>query len=341
MVFPYVYESTFEAGTVGEWSSEVDTQSKLNVRHYRTLAKHGARLEVPYRGAYCAHVDLSLGTADAYLQEDTGFDVSLNAGLFVRFMLYVQGLTMASADAFTIFTMQSTGPVDEVSVRIQNISGVINLVCAETGATAVGAGTRQTPLVSNEWHLIELGINLDDGVGNDGTIDFFVDGYQVGTQITGLDQAAIIQARFGAIGIDATTTSGHLLFDQIVADDTRVYGFQRFGQAIDLTKSGHLVLGNGQISAALLRPGAGTDCVLRLWDTDTGDTNTRPLLYELRNVTASVPVSESEYFDHAGYFEKGVYAELTGTTPRAQVVLQQAQGLSVGGIKDFAHRRDL
>ena len=147
MAFPWLFESTFEAGGVTEWTSETDTQNKLNVRHYRYLAKHGARLEVPFKGAYCAHIDLSGGTADAYLQEDTAFDLAADGTLFLRFMFYATGLTMAASDAFTIFTIQSAGPVDEISIRVQNVAGTIQLVCAETGATAIGASTRQTDLI--------------------------------------------------------------------------------------------------------------------------------------------------------------------------------------------------
>ena len=340
MTFPYVADQNFEAGGVTEWTSETDTEAKLNVRHYTTLAQHGARLELPYHGAYCAHVDLSLGTADAYLQEDTAYDLAADGTLHIRFMFYAKGLVMAASDRFTIFTLQSAGPTDEVAVSVINSAGVIQLVAAETGATAVGSG-RVCDLVQGVWHTIELSVNIDAGGGNDGTVNFFVDGSQVGAQITALDQGAIIQARLGAIGIDAGTTAGHLLFDSVVADDTRVFQpTYRFGQTRTLTKSSHVYVGPGQLQSVTLMAGAATDNALICYDTDAANTAARIIVPELRNAQGASDTVTYHVPALAGYFQRGCYVALSGTNPRAQVTARQALN-SVGNMRSFARDRAL
>jgi len=331
MAFPFVSHKNFEAGSVAEWDSETDTESKLNVQHWSWLAGHGARLELPYHGAYAAHIDLSLGTADAYLQEDDDFDLSADGTLYIRLYLYAKGLTMAASDRFTIFALESAAGTNEVALSLYNNAGTIQLVASETGATAIGAGTRQAFFAQDIWHCVELSVNIDAGVGNDGTIDYFLDGYQVGTQITGLDQAAIVHARLGAIGIDAGTTSGHLLFDSLIADDTRVYPVrQRFSEQQMAFKSGHLFLGRGELEQVTLMAGAATDNALILYDTDEANTNdpSNIIVPELRNAQGASDTVVYKVPRGHGWFERGCYAALSGTNPRALVMVRRAtQGI--------------
>lgn len=340
-MFPYVAHMNFEAGGVAEFDSETDTESKLNVRHWSWLAGHGARLELPYHGAYAMHIDLSAGTAAAYLQENDLFDLSADATLHIRFYFYAKGLTMATSDRFNIFALESAADTNEVAVGVINNAGEIQLICSETGATAVGAGSRQTYLEQGVWHCVELSVNIDAGGGNDGTIDFFVDGQQVGAQITALDQGAIVHARFGVTGIDAGTTAGHLLFDSLVADDTRVFPMRsRFGEQQMAMKSGHLFLGRGELEQVTLMAGAATDNALILYDTDEANTNdaSNIIVPELRNaqgasdtVTYNVPKGQ-------GWFERGCYAALSGTNPRALVMARRAtQGIPA--LRTFAPSR--
>lgn len=343
MSFPYIANQNFETGTTGQWDAETDTQSKLNVRHWRDLALHGARLELPFQGAYAAHVDLSLGTADAFLQENDLYDLAADGTLFLRLYFYAKGLVMAANDLFTVFTLQSSGPTDEAIIYLRAISATnIVIGAAENAAAAGGASSRECSLIQGEWHALELGVNIDAGVGNDGTLDFYVDGYQLGTQVTGLDQGAIVQARLGAIGIDAGTTAGHLLFDSVVADDTRVYPVRsRFSEQQMAFASAHLFLGQGQLQQVTLLAGAATDNSLILYDTDEANTNdpSNIIVPELRNAQGASDTVTYYVPEGQGYFERGCYAVLTGTNPRALVMARKAmQGLPA--LRSFAaHRR--
>lgn len=333
--FPFLKEENFESGGVTAWDSETDTNAKLNVRHYTALA---ARNLTPYRGAYACHIDLSLGTADAYLEETGDFDLAADATFGLRFRIYVTGLVTAASDIFTIFTLQSAGPINEVSMGIRNSAGTLQLWAGETGAT------RTTDLVQGKWHTIELSGNIDAGGGNDGDLNFFVDGEQVGAIISTLDQAAISQARIGAMDIDAGTTAGHIVIDDIVFDDLRVGydGPNRFLPSQVFTQSGHLFIGPGSVdSAALLSTTAGNTC--HLWDTDTGNVTIAPRVVELAvaaNTTAGGPIR----------FLRGCYVALAGTNPRAQVAITLDAAVSgesflgptyysAAGYKDWALRR--
>ncbi len=340
-MFPYVADMNFEAGGVTEFDSEVDTQGKLNVRHWSWLAGHGARLELPYQGAYAMHIDLSGGTAAAYLQEDNLFDLAADATLHIGFWFYAKDLTMATSDRFNIFALESVADTNEVAVGVINNAGEIQLICAETGATAIGAGSRQTSLAQGVWHHIGLSVNIDAGGGNDGTIDFFVDGYQVGTQITALDQGAIVHARLGVTGIDAGTTTGHLLFDSLVADDTRVYPVrQRFSEQQMAFKSGHLFLGRGELEQVTLMAGAAADNALILYDTDEANTNdpSNIIVPELRNAQGASDTVVYKVPRGQGWFERGCYAVLSGTNPRALVMARRAtQGIPA--LRSFAPSR--
>ena len=337
MAFPYVFEANLESGTNAEFTSEVDTENKLSIAHYAMLAKHPARLELPYSGAYAAYINLAGGTADAYLQEDTGFDLALAGVRALRLLFYAKGLTMAADDRFTILALQSAGPVDELTISVLNTAGRVRLVMAETGATAVASG-RSIDLIEGQWHTLEIVFTLDAGGGNDGTATFYVDGYQVGAAVTALDQAALIHARLGAIGIDAGTTAGHLLFDSLVVDDTRVFPVKRFGQTRLMTKSGHAFIGPGALSSITLLPAANAaDAVLALYDTDEANTAAPLIVPELRidvseSLTYTVPLA-------AGVFQRGCYAVLSGTNPRAFVTARRATDSGVGPIRSYVENR--
>ena len=336
MAFPWLYQANFETGTNAQFDSETDGDSKLSFPHYSTLVRDAWR-EIPYRGAYAMAIDLRLGTADAYVQENDGFDLALAGTLSVRFYFLARALTMAASDRYTILTMQSAGPTDEIVVDVRNNAGTIEILAAETGASAT---VRSSPLIQDVWHSVELTVTLDNGVGNNGTIDFYLDGNQVSTQLGSLDQAAIIQARLGAIGIDAGTTAGRLLFDQVIVDNTRVFPFRRrFAQQVMLTQSGHVTVGPGRASSITLLSGGAADNELVLYDTDEANTNdaSNIVVPILRNLNADIPASW-KVEPYEGYFERGLYVALTGTNPRALVTL--ADGLmSPSAIASYAVRR--
>lgn len=320
MSLPYTFECNFEDGTSSPFDSETDTQSKLSVEHYSVLAKLPFVDSVPYRGAYAALIDLSLGTADAYYQEDTGFDVAANTAAAMRFAFWISSsLVMATNDTFDLFEWQSAGPINEFTARIINTAGVITFSAGDPGPVS-GPTFRTSPITLNTWHVAELVINT--GTGADATCTVYLDGQQLGAQITGITCAALTQARLGAIGIDAGTTRGRILLDQIVADDTQVGSFsKRFDMTRLATKSGHLLIGPGSIVESDLILSTALDETMTMWDTDTANTtdiHNRVAVYQ-----AFRPI----------YVKRGLYVVLGGTNPIGVIKCKDALDMSEGGIK--------
>lgn len=329
MAFAWTFDENFEDGTTGAFNSETDANGVLNIRHWRYLLKHPyldssskLRTVMPYRGAYVAEINLAGADTNQYLEETDGLDIAADGELYIRFYLYVTSdLTMAASDRFTVLTLQSAGPTDEAVIDIVNNAGTIQIGTAETGATAIGSGAFGD-LTLDEWHCVELYVNLDEGGGNDGTLDFYVDNVQVGSQITSLDQGAIIQGRLGVIGVDAGSTAGKVYISEFTADDARLYPYRdRDPNPITLTKSQHVFVGPGWIEAAALLSTNADDKIV-FYDTDTADTNdAEGFELELYAFTSAA----GPYF-----FSKGCYASMSGTAPRGQVRL--ADNSEEGGV---------
>lgn len=337
MSFPYISEVNFEDGLAttggGTFDSEVDTDSKLDIAHYSELART-PEIAMPYRGAFCMRVDLSGGTADAYLQEDLDWDMALDETQHWRFMLWVDpNITMANNDEFAIFKLQSTGPVDEAVI-------VINFTTANGLRIGVGetGGTNFLDLSTNRWHSVELSVTLDDGASDDGTLDLRLDG-SAATQVASLDQAAIAQGRIGTMDIDAGTTRGVVLFDEILSDDARLFPAEiRFPTTILMTTSGHAFVGHGDIDNISLLSGAATDNVITVFDTDIANTDDAGnILTELKNT------ANNELVDPAGmpvHVRRGCYVNMSGTNPRALLNICKVQAYgSDGAIRNFGHKR--
>ncbi len=136
-----------------------------------------------------------------------------------------------------------------------------------------------------------------------------------------------------------STTTGTLLFDQFVFDDLQIFPFKRrFVEDVLVTKDQHLFVGNGRIENITLMSGAGTDCVVSIYDTDEADTNDASnIVAELKNT------ANNEVVDPAGMpaqITRGAYVVMTGTDPRALVKIGAAQGWgSDGAIRNYAARR--
>ena len=335
MAFPWVFQENFDAGSRGNFDAETDTNSKLSFPHY-TVALANPPHQIPYRGAYSMFIDLSGGTADAFVSETGDFDQASEVTRHLRFYFWVSNLTMAASDRFDIFELLSATSTVEAAIGIVNTAGTIQI-----GASETASSTQQlVNLVQNAWHSLELTILIDQDADADGTIDFFVDGIQVGSQITSLTHATITSARFGSIGIDAGTTSGYLLFNEIVYDDGRVYPFRdRFAENTMLTDNGHAALGPGRLAYVTLDPGAAADCELLIYDTDEANTNDESNLIvpPIRNASASIPVTH-EVNRGRGYFRRGCYVSMTGTNPRATFEFDNAL-ISQALIANYAKRR--
>jgi len=336
LAFPWSFESNLEGGVLTEWTgTRSDTDAKQNARHYVYLARFLSAYPdaAPYDGAYALHTNLAGGTNDSYELETTGFVVAASTAAAVRFYFYAaSNLTCANNDTFDLLLWQSAGPVSEFSVNVlYTTAGGFVIRGGDTG----GATFRSTSLILNQWHCVELVINT--GSGANGTANFYVDGYQVGAQITGIASAALTQARFGAMNIDAGTTAGHLLFDAVVVDNARVGTLaMRFSRRRYATKSKHIAIGQGIFCDPVLYAGS-EDNTLTLYDTDRADTSdTSTILFgPLQGTGVQTVVPEV----HRIYYRNGVYAALTGTNPRAQVTIEEGADMSLGQIRTLGAGR--
>ena len=339
MAYPFISDYNVEQGDKGHFDSESDSTGRLDFAHYSDLART-PDLAMPYRGAYCVRVNLATSTTDAYLQEDTSWDLSADSTIYFRFMLWVSNdLVMANNDEFYVLKLQSTGPVDEV---------VAGLIYTTAGGLKFGVGetaiTSSLPIEKDKWNCIEVAANIDAGGGNDGTIDYWVNGL-AGTQVASLDQAAIIQGRFGVSGQDAGTTAGTILLDWLTADDTRVYGpyntNERFVENTYMMASGHVFVGRGVLENIQLLTG-GTDNTVEVYDTDTAYT-LDPSKCKVRLITST----SGEVVDPAGVpltFTRGCYVKLAGTAgangPFASVKISGTTAWgSDGAIRNYGNKR--
>lgn len=340
MAFPFIFEANFETGDSSDWDSETDTASQLDFPHYTELARFPWHTAAPYRGAYCMRVQLTGGTADAFVTEGA-IDIALDTNRFVLFAIWISpDFTATADDTINILELQSTGPVVEVTfgLRVVAATNAINFGIGETAPTSFGS----IDIERGVWYFVELDITLDDGASDDGTIDLYVTKEDDkasttvhATQVSDLDQAAVIQGVLGVQNQLATTT-GTILFDHFQFDDTRLDAVRdRFRQTHNLTKSGHVFVGPGAIDHLSITSGAGSDNVVTLYDTDEGSTSFYKTTIRLSN-TAN---NETLISDLPVDVTKGCYAELSGTNPRAIVKFSKTSAYgSPGAIRGFAKR---
>lgn len=331
MAFPFLSETGFESGTLGHFDVETDTETRLDFPHYTELARI-PNMGMPFRGAYCMRVNLANdGTpADAYVQETGSWDTGADGTIFFRFQFWIsRDLVMANNDEFALFQLWSGASTVEGGVYV-------NFTTANGFRVGVGetSASQLKPLTLGQWHTMEIGFNIDAGGGNDGTIDAWLDNAAY-TQITGLDQAAITSGVLGVLSQDAGTTTGVVLFDEVIADDARIFPpVERFQDTILMTTSGHVFVGEGTFDVTLLS-GAATDCVASVFDTDLAYTSDASnLVVELKNIAANESVP-----DYPRRVQRGCYVSLSGTNPRALVTLRKVMHYSSGAMRGYGLRR--
>lgn len=333
MAFPWIFESNWEQGTNAEWDSESDTGSKLDYPHYSVLSFiPGA--PAPYRGAYVARIDLSSGDTNDHTLTSATIAIADQSTAFFRWYMYVSADFTASADdTFNILELQQAGGTIEQSVGMR-VTAASNLL--EIG---VGDGTAPTDFANfprGKWVNVEVQAKVS--TTGAGLMTLFLDETQV-VSITSLTQAAAVGK--GVLGTQNTlsTTTGKIYLDQFVVDDSRIYGIPiRYQSDVLLTKTGHVFVGQGKIDNASLLSGAGTDCVLQIYDTDVNNTNhVGRMKLELKNT------ANNELVDPAGVpveVQRGCYVVLSGTNPRAIVKVGSAQGYwSDGRVKQHGQKR--
>lgn len=328
MAFPWTEATGWETGAT-EWDgTSVDSNSKMKFVHYTDMVKEVG--EVPFRGAYALHVDLSGGTADAYVLENTNLDISASGVINVRFYMYVSSdLTMAASDRFTVFAFRSAS-VEEVVVDIRNNSGTLEILASEANGSAT---VRARELITDKWFCVELAVTLDDGGSDDGTIDFYVNGGQVSTQIASLDQAAVTNGRLGAMNIDAGTTAGHIYFDEFIADDARIRPVKRrFQDTHWVTFNQHVAMGPGK--ALIYFTGSSNDGLCTVYDTDIGNESALPV--PIRTIRTTDDTTEGPFKVN---FRQGCYLTISGTQAQANVEVMAPFSCDVAPLKSYSTRR--
>lgn len=308
MAFPWLFSDGLESGTTVATAS---SGTLIDFPHYTELARQGM---APYRGSYAMRVRLAGGTTSQFVREDTGYDTSAAGTFFHRMYFYLgKDLVMADTDKFSLFEAESVlNTTTEVAFGIIRSGANINLWYAETAAATAQTFTLgSTTTALGKWYHIEIKALVDSGVGNDGTLDAWLDDAP-GTQITALDQGAIVDAKIGVIGPDAGT-SGTILIDDIIADDARIFmDRDRFRQpnSQQTFATDHPMVGPGKFSVWLT--GTGTNAVLSIYDSDGVPSRLEPITI-IRNLTANEGVPSHDILE----VKKGAYCVLSGTAAQA------------------------
>ncbi len=338
MAFAFIVDRNFEEGptpTDGGWDSETDTANQLDIVSYKTLATLPWSTCSPYRGAYCLRATLSGGTADAYLVEGD-INIAANTTNYFRFYVWFSpNFTGTADDTCNIFEgLASTTVEFAFGFRIVALTDVINFGIGEVAPTSFTGEAIERGV----WYCVELTVDIDNAGANDGTIDLYLtrEGSPTATtvaatQVSSLDQGAVTT---GSLGIQnhLSTTTGTILIDEFIQDDARIYPIsRRFDDTMVMTKSGHAFVGKGTVDNITLLSGAGTDNVLNVYDTDSGNTDDfTNSVVELKNT------ANNETVDPAGMpvnIVRGAYVSLSGTNPRA-VVKMKNQNMSSATIRN-------
>jgi hypothetical protein len=337
MAFPYLFESTFEGGTNGEWDSQTDTDSILDFPSYKTLAGRGLE---PFSGAYCMRIVSPGATpADAVVTEGD-CNIADTVTRWFRFNLLIDSNFDATADdTVALLELQGAANAETVAFgfRYVALTDVINLGVGGDNTGAVPDNFSSNDFEKGKWHTIELKVVIQTDAS--GTIDLYVtpDG---GVQATGaeasdssLTNIAVTHAVLG-LQDQLATTSGTILIDNFVmsADTTQLYHTVRYPETPLLTKTGHAFVGPGKIETLTLLSGGGADNIVQVYDSDAA--STANLVAEVSNSIASETVTRVTPIE----VTRGAYCVLSGTQPRALVKLAHAPH-SAGAVRSLGSRR--
>ncbi|MCI0564642.1 MAG: hypothetical protein MN733_39745, partial [Nitrososphaera sp.] len=194
-------------------------------------------------------------------------------------------------------------------------------------------------LKRGRWYCVELVSDIQ-ALGT-GTATLWLDGVQV-AQVTTLTNTAVLR---GVLGDQNTlaTTLGKIFIDEFVFDDTQIGPIvDRFPEVRLVTKSAHVALGESELLNVTFIPGAGTDHVLRIYDTDVAYTqDENAVVAHLYNLTASEPPIDLS--DVPVSVKRGAYVRITGTSgARAYIHIGRSQGhMGEGRIRMHGNRRTI
>ena len=307
--FPFQFEANFEGGDASEFTSTVGTQ--VAVEHYKELARNGA-WGVPYRGAYALQGTFGTNT-DSYVRS-TSITIGSGSVGYSRFMFYIGD--DVSASTTTEVLLHTTEPaVAGIGLRIES-GGDIKFGIASNGSALT---TSDVVLEKGRWYTAELTADTTNTNTCTATLN---DAVSV-TIANGVATGATTESRLGVVGIGAGSLAnieGTVTLDELATDTARLYGFDsRYPQRLLVTKDSHIFVGSGNIEDVQLIAGAGTDCELNIYDTETGDTNPQNLVYRHTNNTTD----EATNYNGRNKIKlhKGAYVTMSGTDPRAVIAL--------------------
>lgn len=308
MAYPFLIDETFDDGTRGTFDSETDAGSVLDYPDYKELARAG---QAPWQGAHALRVQLS-GANNAYV-EDAGITAQSPISLWAPILVGAD-FTIDDGDVVNVIEVRSTDAIPEAFVAVRRTGSNYELVAGDGTTVQRNYGTITRS--NNRWYQVELTVNRTAG-----TIDWYVDGGQVGSQITAVSIDPLTVIRVGAPSGTSAGDSGTILVGRVIVDDARVFPRKRFGTDVWITKDQTVFIGDGELDSIELT-GTGTDAVLTILDVDAynaSDTSfsREPLVYG-RNTAANeiVPLLTMQKA-----FHRGVYVQLTGTNPQAWISL--------------------
>ncbi len=345
MAFPFVFQSDFEGGTNGEWDSETDTASQLDIASFKELSRFPWPTCAPFRGAYCARWQLTGGTDDAYLVEGD-INIADTATRWFRWYVWFSPDFDATAnDTVALFEVLGVASAVTGSVGFRYVAAtdVINIGIGAAASGAAPTAFSAVNIEKGQWYCVEAAFDVQ--TGGTGTANLYITKENTHPSATAdatvstVTNIAVTDGWFGVQDQLATTT-GTILMDQFCMDDARIYPYKhRFPQEVLLTKSGHVFVGQGKIRDVELLSGAGTDNVLSIYDADDANTNDATnIVEELKNTANNQRVAsnhEQEFSVH-----HGAYVTLTGTNPRALVTICHAPGYSVSGMRHYGQFPD-
>lgn len=307
--FPFQFEANFEVSDASEFTATVGTQ--VAVEHYKELARNGA-WGVPYRGAYALQGTFGTDT-DSYVRS-TSITIGSGSVGYSRFMFYIGD--DVSASTTTEVLLYTTEPaVAGIGLRIES-GGDIKFGIASNGSALT---TSDVVLEKGRWYTAELTADTTNTNTCTATLD---DAVSV-TIANGVVTGATTESRLGITGIGAGSLAnieGTVTLDELATDSARLYGFDsRYPQRLLVTKTSHVFVGSGNIEDIQLIAGAGTDCELNIYDTETADTNPQNLIFRQTNNTSD----EATNYNGRDKIKchKGAYVTMSGTDPRAVISL--------------------
>jgi hypothetical protein len=276
MAFPYTFSETFKTGTRGNFDSETDTERRLN------FVKGAAHL-----GAYGMVVDLSKGSADAYLQ-DVGYATGANSTNYTRFMLKLEDVTFgADGDEVRILSLIATATEEAQLWLVNRLPDGIALEARDPDQSF---GRSWLKLPQNEWVCVELQWHVDNAGANDGRFALLIDGNRAA--VAKMDQGAFTIGRIGAMS-QTGDIEGKLYFDQIIVDNDRLNPCYETPNKT-LTASGWACLGPCTIEQVRLIDGGSNDAVAEIYDTDELAYSEEDIVAWLAVTTASPKFVQSD-----------------------------------------------